>query len=156
MPKQVHLLLTGGLQLNCNINKLSFNEQFTRRLFASLRFYWVRFWAARLARLRRTHTGDSTATFPLLQVKRKARHPVCCMWTRLMYPTDPPHTARAPENRVGRAGWHSICPDSRLTRVRRTHTGDSRAIFSCTNVASWEFTVIVRYLRRFASYGFLK
>ena len=55
MPKQVHLLLTGGLQLNCNINKLSFNEQFTRRLFASLRFYWVRFWATIWCTIHRLH-----------------------------------------------------------------------------------------------------
>ena len=57
-----------------------------------------------LTRLRRTHTRDSTATFPLLQVEHEARHPALCMWTRLMYPADPPHTARVPENRVGGAG----------------------------------------------------
>ena len=54
-----------------------------------------------LTRLRRTHTRGSTATFPLLQVEHEDRHSVFCMWARLMYPADPPHAARAPENRVG-------------------------------------------------------
>ena len=56
-----------------------------------------------LTRLRRTHTRDSTATFPLLQVEHESKHPVFCMWTRLMYSADSPHAARAPENRVGGA-----------------------------------------------------
>ena len=50
-----------------------------------------------------THTRDSTAAFPLLQVEHEPKHPACCMWARLMYPVDPPHTARAPQNRVGGA-----------------------------------------------------
>ena len=32
------------------------------------------------------------------------KHPVFCMWAQLMYPADQPHTARAPEKRVGGAG----------------------------------------------------
>ena len=84
-----------------------------------------------LTRLRRTHTRDSTATFPLLQVEHEAKHPVfacglgsCTLQTR---PIPREHQKTAWEEQ-------ETSDTSRLTRLRRTHTRDSTATFPLLQV----------------------
>ena len=89
-----------------------------------------------LTRLRRTHTRGSTATFPLLQVDHESKHPVFCMWARLMYPADPPHAARAPENRVGGAG------DLRYLRISSYSCTRSKAEKTLQTVTKYAILIL--------------